>query len=495
MQDPMLQSENADEVLSKSIHGGKWLIIGQLTQKGIGFVSFFILARLLTPKDFGIMAIILMIPKFAESVTDTGLATALIQKKEEVIPYLNPIWTIHIVKSLLIFAGTLIGGPLIARFLHAEEVTNFIRLGGLFMVVYNLSNIGETYFFKDLDFKKVFLRNIVKEAVYVVTALVLAIFWRSYMVLFIATFASYATQTISTYILHPYRPRISLRFDRLKELVGYSKWIVGQGWITQLYGLMENMTVARLTNVSTVGLYSKAKNLASVAPGVISPMISMVSFSAYSKIQDEMDKIKAGFLKSLDVFFFFLIPITIFVIIGGHTLVLTLLGEQWLPIINTLRILALFFLFGSINDFIQSLFNAIGHPKRQTTFQIFKMLITFALIIPLTIKYSMLGTAIALFIGAFIPLLFNIYYLGSLTRIHVRDIISSAALPIAISLCILVAPAAGLYPWVASVHPLVFFSLSALAGCIYIVTTYLIGRVYHTGPYATLRLILQHVWK
>lgn len=493
MQDQKPNLPEEAGVLKKSITSGKWLALGYALQKGIGFVSFLILARLLSPAEFGLMALVLLVPKFVETTTDTGFATAVIQRAGDVRHYLNPIWTIGVLKALLIALLTFIFGPLIARFLHAETATLAIKLGGLFIVIINLSNIGETYLLRELNFKNIVIRNILKDVAYVLIAVTTALFFsRSYWALFVGTMAAYATQTISTYFLHPYRPRLSSEFSRLKDLIHYSKWIMGQSWLGQLYGFMETAIVARLTSIAAVGLYGKAKGMAAVAPGFLGPMIRMISFPAYTQIQTNKEKLKDGWRKSLQVIFFFLVPVTILILFAGGKIILILLGQNWLGMTNALRVLLVFFFLGTVNDVAQPLFNAIGQPDKQVKFDLVKIILTLSLIIPLTLNFGIVGTAVALLLGVIPVVILNLHYLVRLTDGRYRDILHTILVPLLISLVLLLPATLYKQPILNLATP-ALIALLALAGLLYLILIYLVGASWNQGPYKTLRVILSHV--
>lgn len=485
------QNSNSEGVLGKSIRGGQWLSIGYIIQKTMGLVSFIILARLLKPADFGVVAIVLMVPKFIESATDTGFNAAIIQKEGDIRHYLNPIWTIGVLKSVIILIITFITGPFIARYFQTETATLAIQLGGIFIVIQNLSNIGEAYLFKELDFKKIMIRNILKDFSYIIVGICIVMIWRSYWALFFATLASYITQTISTYFLQSYRPKLSFSFHNLKELVGYSKWIIGQGWLSRLYGFLETSIIARLTNANSLGLYSKAKNIASVIPGFIGPTIRMVSFPAYSKIQNNTEKINEGLIKSLQVVCFLLVPTTTLFILSAEKIILILLNKDWIQMAPTLQIMLVYYFFNTITETVGSIFNAMGHPKKQVKIDTFKMLLTIPLVYFLTDRFGIIGTSFALVIGILPVIILNIYNAIQLTKIRLSDILGTLITPL-ISTIIITVPVIIYKKYVLQTSLPILLSFITLAGILYLSIIYLTDKFGDKGPYKTIMLIIKH---
>jgi len=479
-------------ILQKSIRGGIWLTIGYGAEKLLGAISFFILARFLTPADFGIMTFILLVPKFLQSATETGFSAAAIQKEGDIRAYLNPIWTIGVLKGVAIAASVFILGPMIAAFLHVPEASLAIRLGGIFMLVYQLGNIGEIYFFKELNFKKVFYRNLWRQLAYVTTTLLFIPLAHNYWALAVGTLALYLTEAISTYWLHPYRPWLSFQFSRLKELFGFSKWMIGQGYLRQAYAFLEQTVVGRLTNTTAFGLYTKAKSVASIAPGFLSSVITIVSFPAYAKIKEAPNKVKDGLLKSFDLFFAFVIPVAFLVLAAGGKLILIFLGDAWLPMTAAFRLLLFFFVAHTIIDLSYSLFNGLGRPDKKVKYEAIKLPLTIILLYFLTRQSGIEGAAVALMIGATPILLLCLIDLRRLTGANYSAILSTILIPLLLSL-LLSLPLFLFKDAILALGTVFFVTLTTLVGLVYLLAIYWLGTRWKLGPYKTLRLLWQYV--
>ena len=492
MQDPSEAETPGSGVLQKSITSGKWLTAGYIIQRGISLVSFFILARLLTPADFGIVAYVLLVPKFLQATTETGFSSAAIQKDGDIKRYLNPIWTVGVIKGFVIALLIFAIGPLIARGLNVEGAGLAIRLGGLFILVNELANVGELYFFKNLDFKKVFWRNLVRQIAYVVVSLAAIRVTPTYWALLWGTLAMYLIEAISTYWLHPYRPRLSFQFGALRELFGYGKWMVGQGWLGQGYAFFEAATVGRLTSATAFGLYTKAKSVASIVPGFLSSVITMVSFPAYAKLKDDADKVRDGLSKSFDLLFALVIPTAFLVVAAGGKLILIFLGPAWLPMTDTFRILLFFFILHTVIDLSYALFNGIGRPDKNVKYEMVKIPLTLILIYFLTVRFGIAGAAAAMILGA-TPILFVVLRdLKRLAGLSYGAIMMMVLTPLAVSILL----ALPLIVFKNAIIPLggVFFvGLLAALGFAYLAILYALGRYWNIGPYKTLKLVLRYI--
>jgi O-antigen/teichoic acid export membrane protein len=477
-------------ILRKSIASGAWLSIGYVLDRVIGLVSFFILARLLTPKDFGTMAIVLLIPKFLQGLTDPGFGTTIVQKDGDVTPYLNPMWTIQVLRAAAIGIATYAAAPFIASFFHAENLILPIRLGGLFMIIQNLSTPGEIFFFRELNFKKVFIRNSAKQAAYVIVATLTALAYPTYWALMAGTLALYGTEALSTYILHPYRPWFSFQFARLKELLGYSKWVFGQGLLDQTYSLVESATVGRVAGISSIGLYTKAKSVSAVVPGFLTSIINLVSFPAYARLKESPEKIRDGFLKSMDLIAFLVMPIATLLIAGGGKLIQIALGAQWIGMTNPLRVLLIYYAMSSVVDISYRLFSGIGYPDKKVKLDLVRGGVTITLIIILTPLYGITGTAFALLSGLLPVFALNLRVLSSLTATRARDIFATLGIPLFVSLAV-IAPFLTMKDALLALPMFQLFAMFSAAGVLYIAILAALNKLWRIGPYNTLKIIVR----
>ena len=157
----MKEETKIDEDLSKKVRKGVlWISISSLTTRVLNVISAIILARILLPEDFGLMAIALSIISFSQGTTQTGFETALIQKKNSVAELLDTAWTIELFKNLTLFLIIFLLAPKLAVFFNEPRAILILRTISLSIVFQGLRNIGVVYFRKNLDFKKQFYLEI-----------------------------------------------------------------------------------------------------------------------------------------------------------------------------------------------------------------------------------------------------------------------------------------------------------------------------------------------
>jgi O-antigen/teichoic acid export membrane protein len=234
-------------------------------QKIINIAPFLILARILLPKDYGVISIVFMFTSVLSRFATPGFGSALLQREGDVEEYIDVVWTYDLMKSFAIALVIFFLGGWGAEFFHvAPEYVMIVRLSGVLPLITSLSNPRQCIF-KNLEFKKIFIRDLVGQAVYVVVALIIALFISATAwALFLGHLALYISGAIITYILLPSMPRLSFKFSKLRDLMGYGKWIYGQQVLDYLLGFLDNILVGRMLGQSALGTYSRARDLPTI---------------------------------------------------------------------------------------------------------------------------------------------------------------------------------------------------------------------------------------
>lgn len=398
-------------IYHKSIQSGKWFLIGVLIQKSLNMTTFFVLARLLVPADFGILAILLIVTGFTDSISSPGFGSALLQKKGCVEDYLDTVWTFDLFRSIIIAAIIFLASSFIGSFFNLDPSLNvLIKASSLFIIISAFSNSRMLYFFKNLDYHKIVIRDVISQLAYSLMAIGWVLFvGRTVWALFFGHLARCAIAVTSTYFLYPVKPKINFQFYRLKELWGYAKWIYGQNMLDYLLVKIDSIIVGRLLNSTFLGYYSKAKELPSILSGTFSSIMRKIGLSAYVKVQDRFEKIQEGFIKTLDVVLFASVPLSLLLILEGGTIIYVLLGQQWLSIVVPLKIFSVGAIFAGLVGIVYPLFNAIGKPRLNFEINLVQLIIS-APMIYLGLKFAGIKGAAAVNVAIwFCMLVFVIY--------------------------------------------------------------------------------------
>ncbi len=384
------------ESLSKRVvRGGIWVFGLRIANRSLGLIRTIILARLLAPHDFGLFGIAMLAIATLETFSQTGFQAALVQKKKNVEPYLDTAWTISAIRGIILFLILFSSAPLIANFFDSAQATLIIKVIAVSTLLSGFRNIGILFFQKELEFNKQFLYEISATLVDLTVAIILAFMLRNVWALVWGGLAANFVRVFMSYIIHPYRPRIKLEREKFQELFGFGKWILGSSILVFLITQGDDIFVGKMLGVTVLGFYQMAYLISNLPATEITHVISQVTFPAYSKLQDDLPKLREAYLKILQLTTFISIPLAGGIFIFAPEFTKIFLGDKWMPMVPAIEALVLAGLLRSISATTGSLFQAVGKPEIVTKWQPVRLFVLFAVIYPFTVQWGILGTSLA----------------------------------------------------------------------------------------------------
>ena len=411
----MERKPQSDILLSKKVaKGGFWLLILRMSDNAIGLLKLFIIARLLAPNDFGLLGIAFLIIATLDTFSQTGLDTALIQMKDDIKKYLNTVWSISIIKGFILYIILYVSAPYVAIFFRSPESVTIIRVVGITIILRSFTNIGIIYFQKEMEFNKHFLCRFSSTIANFSVAVFAAFTLKSVWALVLGQLADCITGVIASYLLHRYRPRFNLDLNKAKKLFGFGKWVFSSSILIFLFTQGDDFFVGGLLGATALGFYQMAYRISSMPTTEISHIISKVTFPAYSKIQDNLPRLRDAYLKVLKLTTFLSFPIAGLIISLAPDFTIVILGKKWMPMVPAMQVLVLYGLIRSVAATAGPIFYSIGKPGIDTKNQFLQVILLMALIYPLTSKWGLLGTSLAVVLTS---LTVNIIALIKLLRI------------------------------------------------------------------------------
>jgi len=389
------------ETLSqKVVKGGFWVFFLRIINRGFSLIRLIILARILSPNDFGLMGIALLTMSTLETFSQTGFQQALIQKKEDIESYLNSAWTVLILRGFILFIILYFIAPYAAIFFNSPEAKPIIQVIGFAILIRALTNIGVIYFQKELEFNKQFIYQFSGTLADFIVAISAVLILKNVWALVLGLLAGNVVRCFVSYLIHPYRPHLSKDLGKAKELFGFGKWVMGSSILVFLITQGDDIFVGKILGTTALGFYQLAYRISNMSATEITNVISQVTFPAYSKLQDSIPKLKEAYLKVLQVTAFLSFPIAglIFALAPDFTKIF--LGEKWMPMVPAMMILVWWGVIRGLVGAMSPVFMSIGKPKIVTKMQFFQSVLLIFLIYPLTLHWNILGTSVAVFLSA-----------------------------------------------------------------------------------------------
>jgi PST family polysaccharide transporter/lipopolysaccharide exporter len=354
-----------------------------------------VLARLLAPRDFGLVGIALLTLGATKRFTDIGLNAALIQQKEEnVDSYLDTTWCLEIARGIFIFGVLFAMAPVIAQVFGEPSAQPVIRVLALAPVLYGLRNPGVVYFKKNLEFHKDFIYKTSGGVAQFVVGVTYALYSPTVWALVVASLSRPSIKLVLSYVLHEYRPWPSFDVDAARELIDFGKWITGASIINWLYAQGDDAFIGWYLSATALGFYQYAYRMADTPATEVSGVISQITFPAYSAIQEDIDELRRALLQSTRFTAFLAFPISFGIVLITPSFVRAILGADWTPMILTMQILAMYGLMHAITRNFGAVWKALGRPDMIFKLGALRVACIAIVIWPATALWGIEGTAL-----------------------------------------------------------------------------------------------------
>ncbi|WP_445426531.1 oligosaccharide flippase family protein [Alishewanella sp. HL-SH06] len=370
-----------NSVSNRVVASTGFLLLIQLLQRGLGIISTLILARLLAPEQFGIIALIAIALQFFEILADAGNQHYIIQKAEVTDSDLNTAWTLEIiVKSSM--ALLIIGSaPIIASYFNAPELTLALWVSSLVLPIKALRNPILMLQARQLNYQPVFKLNLWQKSLSFITVITIAIIWQNYWAIVVGNLVAATIYTFGSYLISQYRPTLSVQ--QLNEQWGFSKWLMLRGLIGFFRSQIDSLLVSRWFSTKELGGFHLLRELA-VMPAV-SVVIPAAEPLQAAIADDRFNQAALAYRTrfSLVLMSSLLIPISTFMWLFPEQIVYVLLGKQWLEFAVLLQPFALFFFTFCLFALCSNAYLAVGQAKLLFWFDLISTLIIVTLLIML----------------------------------------------------------------------------------------------------------------
>jgi O-antigen/teichoic acid export membrane protein len=386
--------------------GALWMVLFKLVERSIGLISTVILARLLLPADFGLIAIATSIIAIIELLGAFNFDIALIQNSQADRSHYDTAWTFNVLYGVF-SAGLLIAlsWPA-ADFYHDFRLQPIISSLALSSMVGGFENIGVVAFRKNMRFDQEFKYLLAKKLISFVVTLTCAWFLRSYWALIAGMLTGRTSGVAISYLAQSYRPRICLVARR--ELFRFSRWLIFNNVLFFLVHRAPDFVIGKLTGPAGLGIYSISYEISNLPTTELVAPINRAVFPGYSKIGGDLVALRKSFLDVTGMIAMLAVPAGIGLAAVANPLVAVMLGEKWTEAGSLIEILAFYGIIGALQTNIGSVFIAIGKPHLLTLTTFIYVAVLFPLMIIGTFKFSVTGAAWAFLITALINMPINI---------------------------------------------------------------------------------------
>lgn len=407
----------------KATKGFFWNTIGTVGSGLCNLIINIILARLLTPSDFGIIAILVVFTILSETLIDSGFSQALIQDKKANSVDLNTIFFANIFIAILIYVALFIFSPVIAGFYENEKIIDLSRFVFLILIFNSFSIIQKTLYSKNIDFKAMAISALISVVISGVFSIGLAIKGFGVWALAVHLVLSSFLQMIFLWWQSKWRPSYNVSLNSFKKYLTFSIPLLIQGFLDRFVTNLESLLIGKFYTARDVGFYSQGNSLSSYLTQALSNVVQRVTYPVLVKINDEKVKLKEGYRQIIGMVMLFMIPLSLGVIAASENIVLVLFGEKWVQMGVYLQFFIISGLFIALHSSYTNIFLALGKTSKFLKLSLLKQTLKLIVVFSL-VNYSVKALVIGVTIIGVITSLIYVYAGGKLISYSLKELLT-----------------------------------------------------------------------
>lgn len=328
----------SESLKDKTVRGVGWSFGGSLASYGITFIVGILLARLLSPEEYGLIGIIMIFVTVFDGIIDSGFSNALIRKKNATELDNNTMFITNLVISVVLFFVMFSIAPLIAQFFGKIQLTSLTRVMSIYLIVNAFCIIQRTLLIKEIDFKTITKCKVIAALISGVIGVVMAVMGYGVWALVGQQLSMITFNTISLWVYRNWKPNLSFSWDSFKDLFGFGWKLMVSGILNSIWGQIYQIVIGKCYSTETLGHYTKAREYVDIVSKYLTFVVQQVSYPALSQIQDERERLKGGYRRVIK-----LTVLVVFLLVFGMAacakqFILVLIGEKWLPCVPMMQL-------------------------------------------------------------------------------------------------------------------------------------------------------------
>lgn len=426
-------------IRSKTLKGVGWSAADAILGQGITFIVGLVLARLLSPSEYGLIGIVMIFVNVLGSIVDSGFSTALIRKQDANDDDYNTMFYTNLCVSLVLYGILVLSSPFIASFFGRDELTALVPVMGLIIIINSLSLVQYTILTKRIDFKTKTKVSLISSVLSGVLGILAAYMGMGVWALVVQKLLQQLLYTILLWIYNHWWPKLKFSRASFRYMWGFGWKILLSGLLNNIWNQLYQVVVGKFYNPATLGQYSRANEYASIFSSNLTLIVQRVSYPALSEIQDNEERMVAAYRKVIKVTMFVTSISIISLGAVSEPLIVTLIGEKWLEAASYLPLICMSMSLYPLHAINLNMLQVQGRSDIFLYLEIIKKIYAIGPIclgIFVSIKAMLWGTIITGIISFFL----NTYYTGK--KLHytsfmqLKDIAGSYIIALLIALCV-----------------------------------------------------------
>lgn len=473
----------------KTVRGAGWSFIDSFASQGIAFLVSLVLARLLTPGEYGLIGIITIFIALFNCIVDSGLSQALIRKVDASDVDYNTVFYSNLVLSVGLSSGLFVLSPAISSFFNQPSLVDLTRVMSVIIVINALAIIQRTILIKGLNFKTQTNISLISSILSGMIGIGMAL---ANLGVWALVGQQISRQTISTvlfWVWGKWKPAFIFSWARFKEMFNFGWKLLASNLIDTIWQEVYQIVIGKCYSAEVLGQYTRAKQFSTISSSNLTMVVQRVSFPALSNLQNDKDRLKAAFQKTLKVTM--LVSFTLMLGMAGSakSMIQVLVGDQWLESIPYLQLLCLgtvLFPFSGLNLDLLKIQGRSDLYLKLEIIQKFIAVIPVLLGIFININWMLISGILVGIISALLNASYAGVFINYSAKEQLSDISKSFALALAVALIVF---SMSFIP----ISPFILFPLQLLVGGLF---TFGLCEKYKLDEYVELKsMVLPYIVK
>lgn len=399
----------------KTLKGLFWSFLDIISNQGLQFIIQIVLARLLLPKDFGIIGIITIFIALSTTLIDSGFSQALIRNNNANEEDYSTVFIFNLIISIVLYVVLFFSANAISKYFDEPKLILILRVLSLVIIINSFSIIQIVMLTKDINFKTQANINVISSVVSGIVAIVCAYKGFGVWSLVIGTLLMQLIQTVLLCMKNKWRPKLVFNIDSFNKMFGFSWKLLVSGMLDTVYNNVYYLIIGKYFSVSELGYYTNAQKLNDAACQTISMSVQRVSYPVLSKFKDDKDRLKYTYRRIIKTAVFVNFPLMIGLVVIGKPLIILLFGYKWSGSVLFFQYLCFAGMMYPLHAINLDILQVKGRSDLFLRLEILKKIILTILIVgAITLKLGILGLIASLVLNSYIAYFLNSYYSAEL---------------------------------------------------------------------------------
>ncbi|KKQ35044.1 MAG: Membrane protein involved in the export of O-antigen and teichoic acid [Microgenomates group bacterium GW2011_GWA2_37_6] len=397
---------------SSALKGISWMGLLRGSTRAVTFIRLAILARILTPAEFGAFGVATLVLSFLEILTETGINIFLIQQKGDIKKYLSSAWIVSIIRGCLMAILLVTSASFISDFFNSPESYPVILLISLVPFIRGFINPAIINIQKEIQFQKEFYLRFTLFVIDASIAIFAALITRSAESFAYGLIASAIIEVILSFAFFKPFPTLSFSIEKIKHIVKRGWWVTVTGIFSYSAENGDNIIVGKLLGTSSLGIYQVAYKFSTLPISEITDVVNKVVFPVYSRFSEDKDRLWKAFVKVFATSSVLAVFLGAFIFLFAEQIISVLLGSMWAEAVPVVKVLAFYGILRTIFGNFAPLFLSLGKQDfvaKMTFFRVLALLVTIG---PLINLYGLVGAGFSALISILveIPIAIFLFY-------------------------------------------------------------------------------------